>query len=244
MKELPLPRLPGRGHIRLAFSLFLAVGVLLSGWPILQHMQRRIALEAQASTLLSRPLEAEIALLLRRGERLSADAVAYHELLESAEAYLWEFKNNRESSLILKDVGNDDGELGLRALRAAFPKVTISLARLNAVLAALEQDWQALRNQASPERLREVGRELDDALQAARQQRESLARYGEIAEETGKRAAQFHRLAPQVAGRVPLAVGRVPDQLQQLRAAIVDLGEALLPFSRAAAARLSTGKAN
>ena len=242
MKDTTLPQLPGRGHIRLAFGLFLAVGVLLSGWPILQHVQRRIALEAQASTLLSRPLEAEIALLVRRAEGLSTHAGAYHELLESAEAHLWEFKNNRESSLILKDVGNGDGELGLRALQAAFPKVTVGLTRLNAVLAQLERDWQALRNQASPERLREVGRELDDAVQAARQQRELLARYTRIAEETGARAAQFHRLAPQVVGRVPLAVGRLPDQLQRLRTAIVDLGEALRAFSRAAPAGLPIGK--
>lgn len=224
--------MPGRGHFQLAFGIFLALGVMLSGWPMLRHVQQQIALEARAKALLNRPLEAEIAELLLRVRRLSAQAGAYHGMLEAAEAHLWEFKNIRESSLILKDVGNDDGELGLRALKAAYPKATGNLARLNLALAQAEREWKVLRDQASPERFREVGRGLSEVARVAKRQEQLLERYREVAEETGARVAQFSRLAPQVAGKVPESVGELAGQLQRLRATISQLGDALGAFSR------------
>ena len=220
------------GHIRLAFGVFLALGVMLSGWPMLAHLQQRLALDARATILLNRPLEAEIAGLLRRAGRFSTQVRGYHDALETAEAHLWAFKNNRESSLILKDVGNDDGELGLRALRAAYPAFTVNLTRLNLALSQAEQNWRALRVQTSPGRLREVDRGLSDVARAARTQEDLLRRYQEIAKETGKTVVQFNRLAPQVVGRVPDVVSQLPGQLRQLRAAMTGLEEALDTFSR------------
>lgn len=199
---------------------------------MLAHLQRQSALEARATALLKRPLEAEIAELLQRAGRLSIRVGVYHGALETAEAHLWEFKNSRETSLILKDVGNDDGELGLRELKAAYPAFTVNLARLNTTLLQAEADWRALRDQASPERLREVGRDLSEVARAARKQENLLRRYQKAAEETGKTVAQFSRLAPQVVGRVPEVVRRLPGQLRQLRAAITGLEESLDGFSR------------
>lgn len=201
---------------------------------MLAHLQRQLALEARAAILLNRPLEAEIAELMRRVGRLSTQVGDYHGALETAEAHLWAFKNDRESSLILKNVGNEDGELGLRALKAAYPAFTVNLTRLNLALSQAEQDWRALRDQASPERLREVGRGLSVVARAARTQGKLLRQYQKAAEETGKTVAQFSRLAPQVVARVPEVVGRLPGQLRRLRAAMTGLEEVLDTFSREA----------
>ena len=222
----------GKGYIRLAFGLFLALGVIVSGWPLLQHLQRQYAMEARATALLNRPLDAEIAQYLLRSRRLSARVGTFHELLEAAESYLWEFRSVRETALILKDVGDDKGELGLRALKSTYPRLIRNLDQLYLTLAKVEREWRTLRENVSAERLREIDRGLKEAAKAASLQEELLRSYGRAAEEAGVIAIQFSRLAPQVVRRVPAAVRDLPGQLEPLREAISLLEDALGNFTQ------------
>ena len=229
---VPWPRVGRRGSVRLAFSVYLALGVMLGLWPAVRHLQGQYRLELQSRALLNRPLEAESAEVLLRARQLAGQVKAYHGMLEAAENHLWQYKSNRESSLILKDVGDGDGELGLAALKPALPQFNRNLAELDAALAWAGHNWNALRARVSESRYREVDRSLSDVARSARRQQAWLGLYGKKLEQTDRLARQLRRLAPQVARPVPRVIRGLPGQLRPLRAAISKLEAALKKFSR------------
>jgi hypothetical protein len=218
--------------VRLAFSVYLALGVMLGLWPAVRHLQRSYRLELQSSALLNRPLEAESAEVLLRARQLAGQVKTYHGMLEAAENHLWQYKSNRESSLILKDVGDGDGELGLAALKPALPQFNRNLAELDVALAWAGRTWNALRARVSESRYREVGRSLSDVARFARRQQAWLGLYGKKLELTDRLARKLRRLAPQVARPVPRVIRGLPGQLRPLRSAISKLEAALKKFSR------------
>lgn len=218
--------------MRLAFSVYLALGVMLGLWPAVRHLQRSYRLELQSRALLNRPLEAESAEVLLRARQLAGQVKTYHGMLEAAENHLWQYKSNRESSLILKDVGDGDGELGLAALKPALPQFNRNLAELDAALAWAGRTWNALRARVSESRYREVGRSLSDVARSARRQQAWLGLYGKKLELTDRLTRKLRRLAPQVARPVPRVIRGLPGQLRPLRSAISKLEAALKKFSR------------
>ncbi|MCZ6533755.1 MAG: hypothetical protein O7A08_12420 [SAR324 cluster bacterium] len=190
----------------------------------LHHMQRRTAALASAS------LEAGIFQLMRKSGQFTRKMEALQELLAQAEGELLYLKSLREPSLILKEVGNDSGELGLTGLEAAGARLARELAILKGLLAVTAQRWLDLRERMDTRRFAALLRALEEVANTRHPRIAQLRLYGKYMDETEWQARLLHRLAPQVAQPVPASISDLPARMREVQTAIRELERALTAF--------------
>lgn len=217
--------LPGRMHA--VFAVLLVATLALGAIPVWRHTQHTYRLRSRIALLVNSPMDADIAELLARLRAQEARTEAFHRMLGEAEDELWYLKSHREPALILKDVGDETGRIGLQQLERTFRRLREGAGELRGILGVSRLKWEALREKQTPARYRSLARELELAGQAITRQEALLTLYGELLTGTEGTIRRLRQLAPQVADPVPASIRGLPRRLEPVQAEMERLEAAL-----------------
>jgi hypothetical protein len=218
------------GRVSLACGLLLVLALALAALPVLPHIEQLHHMQRRTAELAGASLESEIFQLMRKSGQFIRKMEALLGLLAQAEGDLLYLKSRREPSLILKEVGNDSGELGLTGLESAGARLAQELILLKGQLAVTAKRWLDLRERVDARRFAAMLGALEELANTHPQRIEQLRLYGKTMDETERRARLLHRLAPQVAQPVPAAIINLPDRMREVRTAIRTLERSLTAF--------------
>ncbi len=215
------------GGVYLGFAVLLALLLGLGGYPVLRHTRKTYVRNQRIAELAGQPVEANVGEFLQQARRFENQARIAHRRLEVAERLLLGYKSRRETALILKEVGDDAGALGLEKMDAALARLTRGMTVLRAQMSETRGTWREFHENGPELHFERLSELLEGTARMAGQQTALLMIYGQYSRATRRELNELRRLAPQVADPVPAPLQELPARMLEVSTATEGLMGAL-----------------